>query len=196
MASINNASNNAPDIEWIKKKIMISDYNISEHIIRYFLTKKITIQEIEDAIINGRIIEIHTHPEKGVSVLVLGYAGEKPIHVMCADDQHECLLILFAYVPSQPMWKSPVNRVKQGDTCMGKKVNKCFFCEGKIKQIKVGSFDYRLEGKLYVVKDIPAGLCVQCGEKYITAQASKKINNMIEKGAFCETEEVFVLKYE
>ena len=192
MASINNA----PDLEWIKKKIMLSDYNISEHIIRCFLTKEITIQEIEDSILNGRIIEIHTHPEKGVSVLVLGYAGEKPIHVVCADDQHGWLLILFAYVPSQPMWENPVNRVKHGDTYMGEKINKCFFCGGKIEQIKVGSFDYRLEGNLYVVKDIPAGLCVQCGEKYITAQASKKINNMIEKGNFYETEEVFVLKYE
>ncbi len=189
-------NNNAPDIGWIRDKIRVSDYNISEHIIRYFLTKKITIQEIEDAIINGRIIEIHTHPEKGISVLVLGYAGEKPIHVMCVDDQHGWLLILFAYVPSKPMWENPVNRVKQGDTYMGKKVNKCFFCDGKIEQIKVGSFDYRLEGKLYVVEDIPAGLCVQCGEKYITAQVAKKINKMIEQGNSHATEEVFVFKYE
>jgi len=192
MASINNP----PDIKWIKEKIIVSDYNISEHIIRYFLAKKITIQEIQEAIARGRIIEIHTHREKEVSVLVLGYSGEKPIHVMCAEDQHGRLLILFAYVPSEPMWKNPENRIKPGDDVYNKNVNKCFFCGGIVKSFKEGSFDYRLEGKLYVVKDIPSGLCVQCGEKYITAKASKKINDMIEKGKFHGTEEVFVLKYE
>ena len=190
------STDDAPGIEWIKEKIKASDYNISEHIIRDFLSKKATIREIEDAIATGRIIEIHRHPEKGTSALLLGYAGKKPIHVMCADDQHDWLLILFAYVPSRPMWEDPVNRVKQGGKRMGENLNKCFFCDGKIKQIKMGNFDYRLEGKLYVVKDIPAGLCLQCGEKYITAQASKKINRLIEEGRFSGTEEVFVLQYE
>ncbi|MCD6225395.1 MAG: YgiT-type zinc finger protein [Deltaproteobacteria bacterium] len=190
------STDDAPGIEWIKEKIKASDYNISEHIIRDFLSKKATIREIEDAIATGRIIEIHRHPEKGTSALLLGYAGKKPIHVMCADDQHDRLLILFAYVPSRPMWEDPVNRVKHGGKRMGENLNKCFFCGGKIKQIKMGNFDYRLEGKLYVVKDIPAGLCVQCGEKYITAQASKKINRLIEEGRFGGTEEVFVLQYE
>ena len=191
MASINDA----PKIEWIKEKVKASDYNISEHIIRYFLAKKVTLREIEDAIANGRVIEIHMHPERGSSALVLGYAGEKPIHVMCADDQHGWLLILFAYVPSRPMWKDPINRVKQGGKRMGESLSKCFFCDGTIKQIRVGSFDYRLEGQLYVVNNIPAGLCLQCGEKYITAQASKKITHLIEEGRFDGTEEVFVLEY-
>jgi len=190
------SANNVPGIEWIKEKIMISDYNISEHIIRYFLAKKITIPEIQEAIVSGRIIEIHTHREKEVSVLVFGYSGEKPIHVMCAEDQYGGLLILFAYTPSEPMWKNPENRIKQGEDVYNKNVNQCFFCGGIVKQFKEGSFDYRLEGKLYVVKDIPSGLCVQCGEKYITAKASKKVNDMIEKGKFYGTEEVFVLKYE
>ena len=79
---------------------------------------------------------------------------------------------------------------------MGEILNHCFFCGGNLEQVKVGNFDYRLEGQLYVVKGIPAGLCVQCGEKYITAQASKKINALIEQGNFAKTEEVFVLEYE
>ena len=188
--------NNPKDIEWIKEKIKVSDYNVSEHIIRSFLIKKITIKEIEDAIINGKIIEIHTHPEKDTGILVLGYAGEKAIHVMCSEDQHGCLFILFVYIPSKPMWENPENRIKQGDDVNSKNANKCFFCGGIVEPFMKGSFDYRLEGKLYVVKDVASGLCVQCGEKYITAQASKKINEMIEKNRFDATEEVFVLKYE
>ena len=188
--------NDAPKIEWIREKIQASDYHISEHIVRNFMAKEVTIKEIEDAVTNGKILEIHRHPSRGAGALVLGYAGEKPIHVMCADDQHGWLLILFAYVPCSRMWKDPANRADQGGKRMGEKLNKCFFCGGMIEQIKVGNFDYRLEGQLYVIKDIPAGLCVQCGEKYITAQASKKINSMIEDDSFVGTEDVFVLKYE
>lgn len=188
--------NDVPKIEWIREKAKASDYHISEHIVRYVMLKKVTMKEVEDAITNGRIIEIHRHPARGVSALVLGYAGDKPIHVMCADDQHGWLLFLFAYVPGSKMWKNPVKRIEHEGRRMGEKLNKCFFCGGMIEQVQVGNFDYRLEGQLYVVKDIPAGLCVQCGEKYITAKASKKINSLIEDERFFGTEDVFVLKYE
>jgi YgiT-type zinc finger domain-containing protein len=189
-------SNDAPNIDWIREKIIISSYNISEHVIRYLLAGKATIQEIEGTIANGRIIETHRHPKKNPSSLVLGYAGDNPLHVMCADDQNEWLVILFVYVPSRPMWDDPVNRVQNGGRHMGEILNHCFFCGGNVEHVKVGNFDYRLDGQLYVVKDIPAGLCVQCGEKYITAQTSKKINALIEQGNFIKTEEVFVLAYE
>ena len=45
------------------------------------------------------------------------------------------------------------------------------------------------------IKGIPAGLCIQCGEKYISAQTAQKINELIEQGKFCETEKVLVLDY-
>ena len=187
----------APEIEWIRKKIKKFQYHISEHIIRDFLSEKITIEEIEYAIENGRIIEIHRNPEQGASSLISACSGKKPVHVMCAVADHDgWLIILFAYVPSPPMWEDPLTRAKQGDNRMGENLNKCFFCGGEIKQIKVGNFDYRLEGQLYILKRMPAGLCLQCGEKYITARAAKKINRLIKKKKFLKTEEAFVVEYE
>jgi len=190
------STNDAPKIEWIREKIKTSQYHISEHIIRDFLPGKVTIEEIEDSIENGKIIEIHRNPEQGASSLISACSGKKPLHIMCADDHDGWLIILFAYVPSLPMWEDHLNRAKQGDNHMGEKLNKCFFCGGKIEQIKVGNFDYRLEGQLYVIKEMPAGLCVQCGEKYITARVAKKINRLIKKKKFLKAEETFVLEYE
>ncbi len=189
-------SNDVPEIGWIRKKVNVADYFISEHVIRYFLAGTVTIPEIEDAIANGTVIEIHRNPERDACSLVYGHSGETPIHVMCADSRNGCLLILYAYAPSKPTWDDPINRAKQGDPRMEEKLNTCFFCGSKIKQIIAGNFDYRLEGQLYVVKRIPAGLCVQCGEKYITAQVSKKINSLIEERKFADTEDVFVLEYD
>ena len=155
---------------------------------------KISILEIEDAILNGKIIEIHQNLKRGRSALVLGYSRQKPIHVMCTDGKNDWLVVLFAYVPRTPIWDDPKHR-KQGDKPMSDTSNICFFCGGGLKEITFASFDYRLEGQLYVIKNIPAGLCQQCGEKYITAAAAKKINHLIDAGNYSGTEEIRVLKY-
>ena len=78
---------------------------------------------------------------------------------------------------------------------MDEKQQTCYFCGGKIKNITVGNFDYRLEGLLYVIKNVPAGLCLQCGEKYVTAETAKKINQLVDDGNYLGIEEVRVLEY-
>ncbi|QTA92866.1 DUF4258 domain-containing protein [Desulfonema magnum] len=155
----------SPTIAWIRNKAENRQYHISEHVIRFLMARKLTIQETEDAISNGKIIEIHQNPMRGDSFLILGYSGEKLIHVMCARGKNDWLIILFAYVPSPPMWEDPENRSKLKGKDMVDRFGKCFFCGGEIKEITVGNFDYRLKGQLYVIKNVPAGLCLQCGEK-------------------------------
>ena len=44
------------------------------------------------------------------------------------------------------------------------KYGDCSFCGGEVKEDKV-ELDYRSKGKLYIFKDVPAGVCQQCGEK-------------------------------
>jgi YgiT-type zinc finger domain-containing protein len=66
----------------------------------------------------------------------------------------------------------------------------------QIKDITVGNFDYRLEGRLYVIKKVPAGLCQQCGEKYLEADVAGKLNKLIEQENFTGTEEVKVIEYD
>lgn len=59
-------------------------------------------------------------------------------------------------------------------------MNKCYFCKGetKIKNIDV---DFRWEGKLFVVKNVPVEVCVQCGERYYSAEISKKLDDLVKK---------------
>ncbi len=78
---------------------------------------------------------------------------------------------------------------------MSNPFSQCFFCGGQVDSITIGNFDYRLEGQLYVIKGTPAGLCLQCGEKYVTADTAKKINALIEAGDFSGTEEVRVRQF-
>ncbi|RLB89679.1 MAG: hypothetical protein DRH50_13390, partial [Deltaproteobacteria bacterium] len=159
---------NAPSIDWIRDRVNTVHYYISEHVIKFLMAGKISVREIEDAVFNGKIIEIRRNMKRGDSALVAGYSGKKPVHVMCADGKDDWLVILFAYIPSPPIWDDPEHRAQQGEKPMDSVARNCFFCGGKIKKITMGNFDYRLEGSLYVIKNVPAGLCLQCGEKYIT----------------------------
>jgi YgiT-type zinc finger domain-containing protein len=59
-------------------------------------------------------------------------------------------------------------------------VNKCYFCKGKTK-IKDINVDFRWGDKLFVVKNVPAEVCAQCGERYYSAEVSKKLDNLVRK---------------
>lgn len=59
------------------------------------------------------------------------------------------------------------------------KYGDCSFCGGEVKEEKV-ELDYRYKGKLYIFKDVPTGVCQQCGEKYLRAEVSKEIERRIK----------------
>ena len=55
----------------------------------------------------------------------------------------------------------------------------CHYCGGEIgeQEIKV---DFWWEGKLFLIEDVPAGVCKQCGEKYFTAKVSKGMDEAVK----------------
>ena len=59
------------------------------------------------------------------------------------------------------------------------KYGDCSFCGGEVKEGRV-ELDYRYKGKLYIFQNVPAGVCQQCGEKYLTAEVAKKIEHSIK----------------
>jgi len=59
-------------------------------------------------------------------------------------------------------------------------VSSCFFCKGKT-EIKNVNVDFRWKNKLFVVKNVPVEICTQCGEKYYSAEISKKLDDFVRK---------------
>lgn len=59
------------------------------------------------------------------------------------------------------------------------KYGDCSYCRGEVKEEKV-ELDYRYQGKLFIFQNVPAGVCQQCGEKYITAKVAKEIERRIQ----------------
>jgi YgiT-type zinc finger domain-containing protein len=62
----------------------------------------------------------------------------------------------------------------------------CYFCKGKT-EIRDADVDFRWEDKLYVIKDVPVEVCTQCGERYYSAEISKKIDKLIQSGKSPQT---------
>lgn len=105
------------------------------------------------------------------------------------------MIISLAYLAAAPPWDALRGTFPNENDTMQTVFQRCFFCGGEVKAITIGNFDYRLEGRLYVIKDTPAGLCLQCGEKYVTAETARTINRLIATGRFTHTEEVHVLAF-
>jgi YgiT-type zinc finger domain-containing protein len=56
-------------------------------------------------------------------------------------------------------------------------VQKCYFCKGRVTKEEI-TVDYRWGGTLVVIKGVPAGICQQCGEKYIDSSVYKGMERL------------------
>ena len=59
-------------------------------------------------------------------------------------------------------------------------MSNCHFCQGKTK-IKNIDIDFRWGAKLFVVQNVPVEVCIQCGERYYSAEISKKLDELARK---------------
>lgn len=56
-------------------------------------------------------------------------------------------------------------------------MSRCYFCRGKVELSKV-DVDFRWGRKLKVIRDVPAGVCRQCGERYFDAAVYKAMERL------------------
>ncbi|MCK0506673.1 DUF4258 domain-containing protein [Aromatoleum anaerobium] len=187
-------SESGPDAAWIAARAEASRYVLSEHVIRSLMAGRIEVAQIEAALRGGRIIEEHRHAERETAYLLCALHDGKPVHAVAAPRADDWLVVTHAYVPAPPLWRTALHR-SSGEPTMSDSITQCFFCGGAIKQVTVGNFDYRLEGRLYVIKKVPAGLCGQCGEKYVDAEVGRRLNALIVRQAFTGSETVGVIDY-
>jgi YgiT-type zinc finger domain-containing protein len=63
----------------------------------------------------------------------------------------------------------------------------CSFCGGEVREELV-ELDYRYKTQLYIFREVPTGVCQQCGEKYLTADTAKAIErDIVQKTDWQET---------
>lgn len=98
------------EIEWIRKRIGKNEYYFSKHGDQERQNDNLTIAEVEEALLMGRILEHYEDTGRGESCLVAGFTDAgKPIHIVCGA-RADWLVIITVYIPSPPKFKTPYER--------------------------------------------------------------------------------------
>jgi len=98
------------EIGWILGRIRKGEYYFSKHGDQERQNDNLTILEIEEALLNGRILEQYENSGRGESCLVVGFSeAGKPIHTVCGR-RGDWLVIITVYIPRPPKFKAPYER--------------------------------------------------------------------------------------
>ncbi len=68
---------------------------------------------------------------------------------------------------------------------------KCEFCEGETIRKKVRKIHW-FQHKLYIVDDVEAKVCTECGERYYHATMLDAIDQLLESDQFVVKERLYV----
>ncbi|MBF0400099.1 MAG: DUF4258 domain-containing protein [Magnetococcales bacterium] len=98
------------DLDWIHRCVRDGAYLYSRHGDRERGNDGLILEEVEQAILTGRILEQYDDSGRGESCLVVGFTHwGKPVHVVCGqwDDR---MVIITVYISTPPKFKTPFKR--------------------------------------------------------------------------------------
>lgn len=82
-----------------------------QHSIKRMFERSISEEEIESALAQAVVIEKYPDDKPFPSKLVLGYAGNKAIHIVFADDNESgTRIIITVYEPDPAIWQEGLKK--------------------------------------------------------------------------------------
>jgi len=100
-------------IDRIQDRVKKGEYYFSKHGDQERQNDNLTVDEIEEALTTGRILEQYKDTGRGESCLVDGFTeGGKPVHAVCGI-RGDWLAVITVYVPRPPRFKTPHERSKK-----------------------------------------------------------------------------------
>jgi len=99
------------NIDVIKVKVRANEFLLSDHADHEAADENISIAEIRQAVLDGEILEDYADTGRGESCLVVGFANERPIHVVCGW-RRDRVLVITVYIPKPPKFFDPWTRGK------------------------------------------------------------------------------------
>ena len=100
------------EIETIRQLIREDRFFESQHAKHERDNDDLTLAEVTEAILSGKILEAYADTGRGKSCLVAGLVGEKPIHIVCAQSRFAPgqLVLVTVYIPKPPKFIDPWTR--------------------------------------------------------------------------------------
>ena len=92
-------------IDEIRAKITAGLFEFSKHAVDQSILRRISVQELREAIAAGEIIEDYPNDKYGPSSLVFGLTTkDRPLHVQCSYPSRPLLKIITLYEPDEDFW--------------------------------------------------------------------------------------------
>lgn len=104
------------DTSFIKQVVQRGAYELSLHADEERLNDHLTTEDLEEVLRSCEILERYPEDSRGESSLVLGFAGSRPVHIICGRTRQDKLFLVTVYIPSAPKWKDPRTRGLKGGT--------------------------------------------------------------------------------
>jgi len=95
---------------WIHQCVRDEHYRYSLHADRERLNDLLNLDDVEQALLSGRILEQYEDTGRGESCLVAGFSDTgKPVHVVCGR-MGNWMVIITVYIPMPPKFVTPFQR--------------------------------------------------------------------------------------
>lgn len=97
-----------PGRRFIRSHVRARRYRLTRHATVVRLERRISIAELEQALLSGEVIERYPDDQPYPSCLVLGWlTSGDPLHIVCSrGDVEPALRIVTLYEPEDALWES------------------------------------------------------------------------------------------
>ena len=91
-------------LERIQNQVRRETFRLTQHAQQEMAEEGITLDEVEQAILVGSIIENYPQHRRGPCCLISGFTdSQRPLHIVCTTEQ-SVLIIITVYEPKLPKW--------------------------------------------------------------------------------------------
>lgn len=98
------------ELTWILDRVTAQRYRYSRHGDKERQNDGLSLLDVEEALLSGRILEQYPDTGRGESCLVVGFSNDgKPVHVVCGR-LGDWLVVVTVYIPTPPKFKTPFER--------------------------------------------------------------------------------------
>lgn len=92
-------------VDAIRTKIASGQFEFSEHATEQGILRRITLQEIQEAVSHCELIEDYPDDKYGPSCLLLGFTSlRRPLHIHCSYPSRPIIKIITLYEPDPSKW--------------------------------------------------------------------------------------------
>lgn len=92
-------------IEQIRAKVARGEFEYSRHAVDQSILRKITVEEVREAIGTAEMIEDYPQDKYGPSCLLLGFTNaQRALHIQCSYPSRDLVKIVTVYEPDPSLW--------------------------------------------------------------------------------------------